>query len=112
MAHNENKKPVLSQLMAVSETWKNSAAVPETGENVSHYLGISDVRRRWIHTGNGTLNRGKPHIPADNDIEENQLDQAKPASLVDTIAFWALGRHGPAISRAWFLEQGVSGPGR
>ena len=43
MAHNENKKPVLSQLMAVSETWKNSAAVPDTGENVSHYLGISDV---------------------------------------------------------------------
>lgn len=29
--------PVLSQLIALSETWKYSAAVDETEENVSHY---------------------------------------------------------------------------
>lgn len=32
------RNPVLSQLMAVSETSKYSAAVTETGANVNHYF--------------------------------------------------------------------------
>lgn len=33
--------PVLSQLIALSETWKYSAAVVEIDANVSHYVVVS-----------------------------------------------------------------------
>lgn len=41
MTINANRNPVLSQLIAVSETLKYSAAVAETGANVNHYKDIS-----------------------------------------------------------------------
>lgn len=46
---------MLSQLMALSETWKYSAAVVEIDENVSHYVVVStwlqqcEIRGEALH---------------------------------------------------------------
>lgn len=44
---NAKRYPVLNQLMALSETWKYSAAVVEIDEKVSHYIHACTVST-WL----------------------------------------------------------------
>ncbi len=93
MTQKENKNAVLSQLMAVSVTRKYRAAVPDTGEKVSHYpldksgrlamCALYSAGRRSFQRM-GVANK-ITYIPSDHDVQEHQLDQPEPSSFVDAI---------------------------
>lgn len=70
---------MLSQLMALSETWKYFAAVVEIDENVSHYVMVST----WLQHSEV---RGKmPYVPADDDVQQHQLRQPPESTFMDLV---------------------------
>lgn len=73
------RKPVLSQLIALSDTWKKRDAVVDTAEKVNHFLARSAIKA-------GTRGAGCSYIPADDDVQQNELEQTKETSLVDSVS--------------------------
>jgi hypothetical protein len=73
-----NRKPVLSQLMALSDTWKNWEAVLDTAEKVNHCR--LSAQSRW------TMRQGLiTYIPTNDDIEQDEYSKAKETSFVDFV---------------------------
>lgn len=73
-----NRKVVLSQLMMAGVVSKYCADVVDIAEKVSHFLThqymISSNSKAW-----------KTYIPADNNVQQDQLDEPKPPPLVDFV---------------------------
>jgi hypothetical protein len=72
------RKPVLSQLMALSDTWKNWEAVLDTAEKVNHCR--LSAQSEW------TMRQGLiTYIPTNDDVEQDEHSKAKEASFVDFV---------------------------